>query len=42
LLRRGIEPAVIMRAAFNTTFKVFFPSEIEGPSPYDVIVNAAQ
>lgn len=37
---RGIEPAEVARAAFNNTFKVFFASEVEGPSPYDLSINA--
>lgn len=37
---RGIEPTEVARAAFNNTFKVFFPSEVEGPSPYDLSINA--
>jgi Tat protein secretion system quality control protein TatD with DNase activity len=31
----------VARAAFNNTFKVFWPREVEGPSPYDISVNAS-
>jgi TatD DNase family protein len=39
---RGIEQTEVARAAFNNAVKVFFPSEVEGPSPYDLSVNAVQ
>jgi TatD DNase family protein len=38
---RRDDPADVARAAFNNSFKVFWPSEVEGPSPYDLSVNAA-
>jgi TatD DNase family protein len=37
---RGIDAADVARAAFNNAFKVFFPSEVEGPSPYDLSAGA--
>lgn len=39
---RGIEPSEVARAAYNNSFKVFFPSEVEGPSPYDLSIDAIQ
>lgn len=37
---RGITTDEVARAAFNNSFNVFWPSEVEGPSPYDLSVNA--
>lgn len=39
---KGIEPEVLARSAYNNSFKVFFPSEVEGPSPYDLAIGAMQ
>jgi TatD DNase family protein len=30
----------VARAAFNNSFALFWPGECEGPSPYDLSVNA--
>lgn len=37
---KGVSTEDVARAAFNNSFKIFWPNEVEGPSPYDLSVNA--
>jgi TatD DNase family protein len=37
---RGCPQADVARAAFNNSFRLFWPDECEGPSPYDISVDA--